>query len=330
MKKLFFLALVFLLFGTGVTSAKNKDIRIVVDQAMLYPDSAPIIKNSRTMVPVRSIFEYLGAAVAWDASRQKITISTDRTEIILYLNRTDAYVNGVPTTIDAAPFLSQGRTLVPVRFITETMGYQLLWNGQYSVVYIATDSGLSSSGKKRVVLDPGHGGANPGTTSYFGSYFLKESEINLDIALATESLLETLGVDVTMTRTLDQDVSLSHRASLANSSGAHLFVSIHNNSSASGAYHGSMVLYSDAKSYSSSSLTAAEKIQNALVSTLFTKDIGAQVRNDLYVLNQTTMPAVLVEVAFLDHPTDKNRLMTEEFRRDSAIAIASGIMRSIH
>ena len=90
-------------------------------------DQAPVIQSGRTLVPLRFIGEALDAGISWDADTRSVLYQTPDTTIVLTLDSTTATVNGVPTTLDVAPVSLNGRTMVPVRFVTETLGFKTDW-----------------------------------------------------------------------------------------------------------------------------------------------------------------------------------------------------------
>lgn len=172
----------------------------------------------------------------------------------------------------------------------------------------------------RIALDAGHGGSDPGAV-YKGR---QEKDDTLDLTLAVGDILKKNGIDVYYTRTTDEYETPFKKATDANNSSADLFVSIHRNSSENpNQYSGVETLV-----YSDTGLKAevARNINNQLEDAGF-KNLGVDERKNLVVLKRTKMPAVLVEVGFINNDKD-NYLFDEEF--DSiAQAIADGILESI-
>lgn len=172
----------------------------------------------------------------------------------------------------------------------------------------------------KIALDAGHGGSDPGAV-YKGR---QEKDDTLDLTLAVGDILKKNGIDVYYTRTTDEYETPFKKATDANNSGADLFVSIHRNSSENpNQYSGVETLV-----YSDTGLKAevARNINNQLEDAGF-KNLGVDERKNLVVLKRTKMPAVLVEVGFINNDKD-NYLFDEEF--DSiAQAIADGILESI-
>jgi len=178
---------------------------------------------------------------------------------------------------------------------------------------------------KVIVIDAGHGGTDPGTSGNG----LVEKEIALDIMLRVYDLLEKDSrVKVYATRVDDSYPTNVSRAVMGNLS-ADLFVSIHFNSVASAGPNGTEVLYMERATDSSGKLTskiAAQMMQNYLISALGTTDRGIKSRPDLIVLNQSTIPAILVEIAFLSNEEDAKMITKEENRKLAAEAIYSAII----
>lgn len=171
-----------------------------------------------------------------------------------------------------------------------------------------------------IVLDAGHGGANPGAT-YNGR---QEKDDALALTLAIGAILEDNGVDVYYTRTADIYESPYQKATEANAAGADYFVSIHRNSSPyPNQYTGIETLvynrYSEAA-------RLAYNINARLEQVGFVNQ-GVNERPNLVVLNSTQMPAVLVEVGFINTDAD-NRLFDEQFDA-IAQAIAEGILQTL-
>lgn len=180
-----------------------------------------------------------------------------------------------------------------------------------------------------VVIDPGHGGPDPGTV---GVGRTTEAENVLAIAWELRSLLEGAGAEVIMTRQTDsasaagtvfagqENGELAARAALANRSGAQVFVSLHNDWSDDSGAAGATVYY-----YKSGDWPLADAVRRALVAQLHSADRGVQLGN-FYVLRNTSMPAVLVEVGFLSNPREAELLSQRWYRLEAARGIFYGII----
>jgi len=125
-----FLAVVLLLTVSGKTDvAAGREIAVRVDGRPVLFDVPPQILRGRTMVPLRAIAELTGATVDWDEARQTVTVSKGGGRIVLTVGASTANLNGVRATLDSPPIIVGGRTLVPLRFISESLGYWVEWDG---------------------------------------------------------------------------------------------------------------------------------------------------------------------------------------------------------
>lgn len=109
---------------------------VISNNEEIATDVAPIIRNDRTMVPVRVISETLGAKVDWNDDTRTVTIVKDGTTITLTIDSATAYINSVEKTLYSAAIIENGRTYVPVRFISEAFGAKVNWDGATQTVTI--------------------------------------------------------------------------------------------------------------------------------------------------------------------------------------------------
>lgn len=183
---------------------------------------------------------------------------------------------------------------------------------------------------KVVLIDPGHGGRDPGAVAPSG---LLEKDVTLGVALHLERLLHRAAVHVVMTRRDDSDLSdagttnrkvqdLSRRVQMARDTQADLFVSIHANSFPSPVWSGAQTFYYPGRA---DDRWLAEKIQARLKSQLGPNRREAAAA-DYYVLRESTVPAVVVEVGFLSHPKESELLGSPDYQQRIAEAIYMGII----
>lgn len=203
----------------------------------------------------------------------------------------------------------------------------LLFLSGYKIVYTIA-SGIKD---KVIVIDAGHGGADPG--AQFGN--IKEKDINLDVALRLRKVLEAKGCKVILTRETDKDFypenivknriakryELSQRINLATTNQANLFVSIHANSFPQKNSYG-MESYYHVKSVPGKALANRIQTQLGLIQPDNKRNAKA---GDYYLINQTKMPAVIVEVGFLSNLKERQMLLKENYRDSIANAIGAGI-----
>ncbi len=226
----------------------------------------------------------------------------------------------------------------------------------------------STHGIQTVVIDPGHGGMEPGAQGKYGTL---EKNIALAIGLKFKAVIEkNLPINVVMTRETDESVSLENRAAIANYNKADLFISIHTNSSFRKDAHGSesfflsreasddearmlaylennpaevekgiggdsqdeitMILWDMAQSaYLKESSLLAETLQEELNLLLKTGNRGIK-QAPFRVLTGVACPAVLVEVAFISNPDEERKLQTEWFQNNVVEALYRGLENYIN
>lgn len=102
----------------------------------LMNDVAPVIKNDRTMLPIRVVAESLGAKVVWSEPNQSVTITMDDKEIVIYVGQPFALVEGNPVELDSPAFIANDRTYLPMRFVAENLGATVTWDGVNQTVTI--------------------------------------------------------------------------------------------------------------------------------------------------------------------------------------------------
>ena len=188
---------------------------------------------------------------------------------------------------------------------------------------IPSSSGLPDvpTGRYTVVIDPGHGGPDPGAVGING---LRETDVVLDVSLQVAQLLQSKGVKVLLTRTSEVDVDLPPRVALANNSGADLFLSIHANalSLARPDVNGVETFYFEG----GRSRALAQAVQDQILAiSPGSPDRGAR-PGRFFVIRRTVMPSALAEMGFVTGSLDAPRLADPAFRRRMAFAIAKGLL----
>jgi hypothetical protein len=99
-------------------------------------ETAPQIVNGRTLIPIRAVIEAMGGTVDYDAKEQKITLKKDNDTLQMWIGKTNIKLNGTAKTMDTAPIILNGRTMVPVRFVAENFGYSVAWKAAEQTVVI--------------------------------------------------------------------------------------------------------------------------------------------------------------------------------------------------
>jgi hypothetical protein len=122
---------------TGIVQGAVAAPTVVVNGKTLAFDVPPVIESGRTLVPLRAIFEALGAAVQWDATTRTVTATRSSTTIQLAIGQAQAQRNGQPVTLDVPARIQAGRTLVPLRFVSEALGAKVTWEAATQTVTIS-------------------------------------------------------------------------------------------------------------------------------------------------------------------------------------------------
>ena len=124
--------------GSGCVLAKSNDITVTYDGENISFDVQPEIIDDRVMVPMRTIFETFGAKVKWDSDTQTITAKKKSKTIQMTIGSNDMTKNDETYSSDVAPIIEDGRTLVPIRAISEMLGLDVEWNEKNNTVTITT------------------------------------------------------------------------------------------------------------------------------------------------------------------------------------------------
>lgn len=183
---------------------------------------------------------------------------------------------------------------------------------------------LASNGKKQleglVVLDPGHGGLDYGAMRDG----INEKDITLDVSKRVEALLEAKGVKVYMTRDKDATVSLQDRTTFCENHDPDIFVSIHVNSSTGTQASGVETHY-----YHANSINMAKTVHSCLIGYVKSPDRGL-FKSRFYVINHTTVPAILVEIGFISNDKERSEIVSEKRKQQTAKGIAEGILKYLN
>ena len=228
------------------------------------------------------------------------------------------YVNGTPIGTVGTVKKVGSKSYVSELLVPKIRGH-LIPAGPVQIPELTPYQAPKTYGSGTVVIDPGHGGRQPGTTSVLGE---REKVVNLKIAHKVASFLRQAGIDVVMTRESDVVVSLEERAALANRVGADLFVSIHCDSNPDRMRKG-FTIYR-ARSASQGSKKAGRIFEKHLSNAgIPSRGFG---NADYKVLVQTKMPAILIECGYMSNYDEAALLVDPWYQNKLARAIADGIL----
>ena len=307
-------------------------------------------------VPISRFCEYYGLNWDWDLAAERIEIKGHGKTLVFRPDSGLALISGNAVEFDFPVKYRNGTAYIPVK----------------TALYVSEDvfgikkevTPLIGSHKiNTVVIDPGHGGKDPGAISRYGT---REKDIVLDISKRLKNCLQKRGIKVFLTRDRDVFIPLRKRAAFANDKDADLFISVHANAARHSRARGFEVFYlSEATDDNARALATAENavlkfeentneghdpsvsnqtlwdmtltenrrqsreladyICNKTSDELCMKKRGVKGAR-FAVLKGTRMPAVLVEVGFLTNRREENKLKRRSFREDIASAIADSII----
>lgn len=194
---------------------------------------------------------------------------------------------------------------------------------------------ISQNSRSTLVLDAGHGGIDGGAISDSG---LKESDINLQIALKTEALVRFLGIDTVMTRETDTDNSdnkaysehdnLVQRVKLANSTENAVLISIHQNKFPSAVVSGAEVMYSDNDDSKALGLITQDNLVALLDSS--NRRVARPAPKELLLTSSVECPAILVECGFMSNPQEVQKLASNDYQLKLATILAGSYIQFLN
>lgn len=317
--------------------------------------------NGVTYVPLIALCEQRGVNFAYDTLTKTATLTRQAHKINLMTGESIMFVDGAPRHLKYRVDTYNGTIVVPKGFIEQVM------DSVFADTGVMPDKTVSYVRDiKTIVVDPGHGGYDPGAIGKTG---LKEKNVNLDVANRLVKILRDEGYKVIMTRSHDDFVPLEKRVEIANNAKANLFISIHSNANTMKDKNGfevyhvstevsdlrraklsvdSAVLDLDRASYEQMTSNLKTILWDMIYTASRAESVGlAQsicraVNNDLsvnvigvkeaafQVLKGAHMPAVLIEIGFVSNEKEEHKLRNTYYRQQITDAIARGIKNYAH
>jgi N-acetylmuramoyl-L-alanine amidase len=183
--------------GFGSLWAQEKSVSIQVNGHNVSFDVPPYIDgNGRTMVPLRFVLEELGSTVYWNGDNQEITVIQGPRTIKLWINQITATIDNTQAQLESAPVLKDGRTIVPLRFISENLGYKVSWDAQQYLVSIELNIPEEINSRQIAIITPQNPDSlvnvrsGPGTT--FNTIDRVSSGTSLDITGGSQGWYQVL------------------------------------------------------------------------------------------------------------------------------------------
>ena len=309
-----------------------------------------------TYYPLVTLCDLRGVTMQYDPLTRTVNLSKDLQHSSLRVGDALVLSGDAALHLNSPIDVYQGTIAVPRQFKEQV--FDVLFR-QVTLAHRRTGAGRIKLNK--VVIDAGHGGNDPGAVGRNG---LKEKDVNLDIAKRLSALLRAEGVQTLLTRSTDKFIPLSTRVSIANRSGANLFISLHSNAARSRSLSGFEVYYvapsvSDSKRAALTARSASLNLKDTVFSS-DTQDLRAIVWDMIYansraesielsrslcrvmdanidanilgvknarfqVLKGITMPGILIEVGFVSNLNEERLLRTGAYREKLAAGILEGI-----
>ena len=136
------------LISALISTSSFAAINITVDNKPLTTDVSPVIIDGRTLVPVRNIFEELGADVIWNDETKTVSATKGSTNIEITLGSNNAYVNNNSVILDVPAQSVNGRTMVPARFVAESLGCNVNWDSANQLIQISSSKTTNNTNVK--------------------------------------------------------------------------------------------------------------------------------------------------------------------------------------
>ena len=144
-KRILFISVIMCLLVGGTVLAEGSDIVIKIDGETVILEQEAFIKDSRTMVPLRGLFEKLDIVVDYNKETKQVIAKTDQLEIVMNIGEDIVLINGQVNSLDVGTLLMDDRTYVPLRFVAENFGFEVGWDGTKREVSINDNGGLITS-----------------------------------------------------------------------------------------------------------------------------------------------------------------------------------------
>ncbi|MEN1966778.1 N-acetylmuramoyl-L-alanine amidase [Lentibacillus sp. N15] len=263
---------------------------------------------------------------ATETSTETVTVTSDDVRVRTGPG-TEYDIIGYTTTGDSYTLLETGNSWFKVALDNGEIGWIASWltdnaseqqattKNEQEVAAKATTNGSLSG--YTVVLDPGHGGKDPGSIALDGSF---EKEYTLSTAAKVAQKLQNAGARVIQTRTNDVFIPLQDRVNKSEANNADAFISLHFNAYPENAVNGFSTYY-----YAGDDHTLAQDVQTGLSRHIVLNSRGVM-KSDYHVLRENSNPAILLELGFITNTTDLANIQTDSFQNAVADGVTDGLL----
>ncbi len=292
--------------------------RIVINGRLWEGDGSGRWIDEVLLLPLEAVVERLGASRHWIAYPRELEMEKDGKTLNIKIGASAAQLQGEKIPLDYPAFVEKGVVMVPVSLLCRF--FELAWTYAEDVDAIVLSRAEPALLGKRIVLDPGHGGDDPGIISDD----LVEAEFTWDVARRLCGLLTLSGAAVTFTRQWDETVSLAQRVMVVEEVKPDILVSIHFNSFLCSAHNG-------LETYWYSNWLArqlAEHVHNGILEELEIPNRGVR-ESAFHILRQAPTVSILIKLGFATGDGDQHILRDRWLRERAALGIFRGIREYI-
>ncbi|MGZ0043332.1 stalk domain-containing protein [Paenibacillus ottowii] len=180
----------------NLAGAQSADIKVIINGVTQQYTQPPVVSQNTTLVPLRGVFESLGAKVEWDSKAKKVTASKNDDTLTLNIGSKLAYKNSKPVQLDAATQIQKGQVLVPLRFVSQSLGAKVIWNQTSRTVTISNQANDSTTDINSLSSKPLAAPVTKVTyDTYYNDSLTYEDAVKLAIADSTSVKTGEVSID---------------------------------------------------------------------------------------------------------------------------------------
>ncbi len=180
----------------NLAGAQSGDIKVIINGVTQQYTQSPVVSQNTTLVPLRGVFESLGAKVEWDSKAKKVTASKNDDTLTLNIGSKLAYKNSNPVQLDAATQIQKGQVLVPLRFVSQSLGAKVNWDQTSRTVTISNQANGSTTDINSLSSKPFDAPVTKVTyDTYYNDSLTYEDAVKLAIADSTSVKTGEVSID---------------------------------------------------------------------------------------------------------------------------------------
>ncbi|TQR99374.1 stalk domain-containing protein [Paenibacillus ottowii] len=180
----------------SLAGAQSGDIKVIINGVTQQYTQSPVVSQNTTLVPLRGVFESLGAQVEWDSKAKKVTASKSEDTLTLNIGSKLAYKNSKPVQLDVATQIQKGQVLVPLRFVSQSLGAKVNWDQTSRTVTISNQANASTTDINSLSSKPLAAPVTKVTyDTYYNDSLTYEDAVKLAIADSTSVKTGEVSID---------------------------------------------------------------------------------------------------------------------------------------